>query len=270
VNDPAPSPSPDQVVDFALATLHERAPALVITRNELALQIACDGGRSLVWNLHDVARLAPTNPGWRDQVRDLGDQVIARATAADEDAPKLGGVGLRLRPDARVPAELRTGEYAAEPVLDGIWAMYGERQADGIAIRPWDMLLADDLSRDKLRTLAAATTLGAEFTYRDMMSPMGEGIPVFTNEEFHPCVAAALLMPAAWWRQLMMGIKPQPNTLLAMVPAPSRIYLTPVDVPEMIQALRSLIPRYQETEEEVLSMHVYRFDGTQWRAVPNA
>jgi hypothetical protein len=264
------SPSTDQVVDFALATLHELAPTLVITRDGLALQIERDADRSLVWNLHDIARLAPTNPSWREEIRDLSGQVVARIATVGEEAPTIGGVGLRLRPDARVPAELRTGEYAAEPVLDGIWAMYGERTADGIAVRPWSMLLPDGRSRDQLRTIAAATTLGAEFTYGDMMSPMGEGIPIYTNQAFHPCVAAALLMPAAWWRHLMTAIKPQPKTLLAMVPAPSRIFITPVDVPQIIEALRSLIPSCQDTEEELLSMHIYRFDGTRWRAVPNA
>ena len=115
---------------------------------------------------------------------------------------------------------------------------------------------------------AAVTTLGEDFRYRDMMTQMGEGIPVFTNAEFHANVAAALLMPAGWWRLLRDGIKPRPATLLAMVPAPSRIFISPVDVPEVVHALRSLAPSSEETEDELLSTHVYRFDGECWTAVP--
>ncbi len=55
-----------------------------------------------------------------------------------------------------------------------------------------------------------------------------------------------------------------------MIPAPSRIFITPVDEPQMIEALRSLIPSFVETEEELLSTDVYRFDGTAWRAVRTA
>jgi hypothetical protein len=262
-------PTPDDVVSFALAMLHELAPQLEVTRDGLALQIKRDAGRSLVWNLHDVARLATTNPEWRDEVRDLAAQVAARSTEVRESSA-IGGAGVRLRPDARVPAELRTGEYAAEQVLDGLWALYGELSADGIAIRPWNVLLGEGTSREDLRTTAAAMTLGKQFRYQDMMSPMGEGIPVFTNAEFHPQVAAALLMPAAWWRGLMSAFKKAPPTLLAMIPAPSRIFITPVDEPQMIEALRSLVPSYEQTEEELLSTEVYRFDGTGWRAVRTA
>src|SRR5580765_1257639 len=117
-------PTPDQVVDFALATLRELAPQSTVTRNGLALQLAHDADRALVWNLHDVTRLAPTNPAWRDAVRQLAGKVVARIESAF-DAPVTGGVALRLRPDARVRAELRAGEYAAEPGLDGLWALYG-------------------------------------------------------------------------------------------------------------------------------------------------
>ena len=255
-------------MDFALATLSELAPELAVTRENLALRIECDQDRSMVWNLHDVARLAPTNPAWRTEIQDLASQVVERLTAAFESA-SVGGVGLRLRPDARVPAELRTGEYAAEPVLDGVWALYGERTDNGIAIRPWSMLLENGESREDLRTIAAAMTLGEDFTYGDMMSPVGDRIPIFTNAEFHPHVAAALLMPAQWWRELMSAFSQPPPTLLAMIPSPSRIFITPVDAPAIVQALRGLIPAYQETEEELLSTHVYRFDGTRWASVPS-
>ena len=263
------STNPEQVLEFAFTTLHELAPELVIQREPLALRVVCDGDRALVWNLHDQARLATTDPHWRERVRDQARELIERLATAFADKPKLGGVGVRLRPDARVPAELRTGEYAAERVLEGIWALYGERNADGISIRPWATLLGDTMTREQLRTLAAVTTLGEDFRYRDMMTPMGEGIPVFTNAEFHANVAAALLMPAGWWRLLIDGMKPRPATLLAMVPAPSRIFISPVDVPEMVHALRSLVPSSEETEEELLSTHVYRFDGECWTAVPS-
>jgi hypothetical protein len=257
----------DEVVEYALASLLEIAPQLDVTRDGLALQIARGEDRTLIWNLHDVARRAPASSEWRDEVRDLAGQVVERIESAFDPAME-SGIGLRLRPDERVPDELRTGEYAAEPVLDGLWALYGENTAEGIATRPWDDLLGDELTREDLRTLAAWTTLGGDdFKYGDMMNKM-EDLPVFTNEHFHPHIAAAMLMPAEWWLDLMDGLTPRPRTLLAMIPSPNRIFISPLDVPEMIDALRSLIPSYQETEEEVLSMHVYRFDGESWRAVP--
>ena len=47
-----------------MATLHELAPELVVTRDGLALRIEIAKGRALAWNLHDFARLAARPPGF--------------------------------------------------------------------------------------------------------------------------------------------------------------------------------------------------------------
>lgn len=256
------TPTPDTVVTHAITALQRLEPEIAVTRDGLALRVS-RGSRMLVWNLTDFARQAPGNPGWRGELDELARKVVERPPSTAQK----GTLQVRLRPDARVPAELKTGEYSAEPVLDGLWAVYGLATGEGVSAAPWSHFDAAQKSRADFRTVAAAMTLGGEFTYGDMMSPVADGIPIYTNAEFHPNVAAALLMPADYWKKLLGAFDPPPQTLLATIPAPSRIFLTTIDDDTMVAALRELNEHAHELEEELLSPHVYRFDGTGWHAV---
>lgn len=261
-----PEPSPERVVNEALAILRELAPDRVFERDGQTIRVPRSESNVLVWNLHDFARLAPANPAWRDELRNLAEQVVAARPSAESRASS--GFQLRLRPDARVPAELRTGEYAAERVLGDLWALYGESNDDGISVITWSALEAKSSSRDDLRTVITAMTLGADFTLEDMMTPIEDGIPVFTNAEFHPNIAAALLMPPDFWKPLLGAFATPIKTMLASIPAPSRIFLSPVDEPAVVDIMRKLIDAASSMEEEQLSKDVYRFDGTGWAVVP--
>jgi hypothetical protein len=256
-------PTSDQVVTYALEALRRQSPDLAVTRDGVSLRVR-RGDRELVWNLSDVARLAPTNPDWKAEIDDLARQVVERRPAT---ASPRGAIEVRLRPAVRVPSELKTGEMSAEPVLDDLWAIYGFATESGVSAARWSELEPAAGSRDALRTFAAATTLGAGFRYADMMSPVKDGIPLFTNAEFHPNVATALLMPPDYWQTLMAAFEPQPPTMLAAIPSSSRIFLTTADEPAFVETMQELVEASSGMEEELLSQRVYRFDGTVWRAI---
>jgi hypothetical protein len=253
-----PQPSPEVVVDTALAALRDISPNLAVERDGMALRIRHED-RLLVWNLTDVARLAPTDPEWREGIASQARQVLGvRST------PAHLGLGARLRPAARVPEELRTGDRAAEPFAGDLWALYGHVTSDGLSVGTWSELVHSD--RASMRTVHAALTLGRDFTPRQMLDTIDERIPVFTNGEPHPQVATALLMPMEWWTMILDAFGPATTSLLAAVPSPGRIFLAAVDEPAMVDVLSGLIASAHEIEEDLLSTTVFRFDGTAWSA----
>ena len=248
------------VAMFALDTVHSLAPDARVEREGMALRIR-RGERVAVWNLHDVARLAPEDPAWRDGVRELARKVLdAREPAG---GPTLG-MDVRLRSGARVPAELRTGEYGVECVVGDLWALYGDSRGERLAVGKW----ADLPPREHVRAMTAMLTLGRDFKPRDIMSPIEEGLPLFTNPKFHPHVAVALLMPAEWWKMIMGAFDPTPPALLVAVPASSRIFVALDDAPELVRAMHHLIQASLELEEELLATDVFRFDGAAWSVAP--
>jgi hypothetical protein len=262
---PKPEPTttgkitPYDVAMFALEAVRTLAPDVQVEREGLALRIH-RGGRVLVWNLQDVARLAPDDPAWRDGVRKMALKVLEARQPAP--GPTLG-MDVRLRPSARVPAELRTGEYGAECVIGDVWALYGDSRGERFAVGKW----ADLPPREHVRAMSAMMTLGRDFKPRDIMSPVDEGLPLYTNAKFHPHAAVALLMPVEWWKMIMGAFDPAPSALVVAVPAPSRIFVALDDDPALVAAMHQLSDAALELEEEVLSTDLFRFDGTAWSVI---
>lgn len=265
---PIGSPDERDVLEHAVKILAAVAPDVRVQRESLRLRLAVED-RELVWNLHDFIRQAPGNSAWRVELDDLARQVAKAILLPTESREATGLLQVRLRPADRMPEVF--ADSAVEEVFPGVVALYGRHVPcmgglhPGIHIATWDEV--DALaSRERARELAALVTLGPDFSLGDLVTPMMDDVPVYTNGAFHPHIAVALLVPIMW-RKICAAFDPEPRTLLAVAPAPSRIIFTTMDDPEFIPMLHALAEHATEIEEELLTLQVLRFDGTSWRAL---
>jgi hypothetical protein len=256
--------SPDDVVNAAMRALRTLASDCDIDRDGLTLKVA-RGDRKMVWHLDDEARLAPTDPSWRDRMLPLAREVLTRKAPTESTE-----LVVRVRNEPRVPADWRNSELAVEHVVGDLWALYGRDAADGISVKPWSELPGE---RQQVRSRAAGHTLGLDFAFGDMLSPLARDIPIYTNAKFVHHIAAALVMPTAWWSTVLTAftqaarVPGLPPCLVIALPAPSRIFLTPLDLPEVHQAMRTMIEGAVSVEEELLSRNLFRFDHQTWTVV---
>src|SRR5688572_15556291 len=75
-------PSPEDVMAHARAAVLAHRPATGIEERGLALALTV-GQRQVVWNLHDVARLAPEDPEWKAGVESMARKVVERLGSSD-------------------------------------------------------------------------------------------------------------------------------------------------------------------------------------------
>ena len=237
-----------------MASLRELAPETRVEQEGMALRVFLEPERIVVWNLADVARIAPSDPDWRAGIAKQASYVLGERPEAETT-----GLGMRLRPRSRIAAELLTGEWAVEPIVGELYAMYGTTTSEGIQVWKRSAL------QDRPGWAFAALTLGGDFKFNDMLDPIAEDVPMFTNGTFHPQIACALVMPPQWWNLLLKGLGTE--SVLVAIPAPSRIFVTPIDTPDMVPVFRQLIAGALEIEEEVLSTDIYRYANDAWTVV---
>src|SRR5690349_17961776 len=94
------------------------------------------------------------------------------------------GFGVRLRPEGQVPAEIRGGDWAVEHFVGDLWALYGYTTAEGLSVRTWTDLRAED--RASTRTVMTCMPLGRDFTPNHILGAIDDDLPVFTNLAPHP------------------------------------------------------------------------------------
>lgn len=249
------------MVSAAIESLRELLPEARVQRDGFALRIFVRQ-RIIVWNLGDAARVAQRGPNWRAEIAAQARQVVAEPDPRPINRDRLEA---RMCNVAQLPAELRTHEWAVEPILGELWAAYGYASPNGLAVQKWHDLPAE-WDRPQLRSTVATNTLGDEL---DLVPVSGDGpdaVPVYTNRVQHPHTAAALLMPREFWSEMLEAYGTR--SLLLAAPSAGRLFVTPHDIPEMIVVLQQLSWAAIDEASDFLSESLFRFrDGQGWSVV---